>query len=85
MVEERRVDTERRERILVEREADILRWRARADELERERDNEIVSNEQCMEFTSLDPSRFCPATSDQLRLRSRGQSGDGDTDGGGAG
>jgi len=82
MVEERRVDTERREQVLVDREADILRWRARADELERERDNEIVSNEQCLEFNSLDPARFCPESANQLRLRSRGQSGNGDTDGG---
>lgn len=81
MIEERRVDAARREQVLVEREADILRWRARAEQLERERDNEIINNEQCMEFTSLDPSRFCPESASQLRLRSRGSSGDGDTDG----
>ena len=81
MVEERRVDTEERERVWVEREADLLRALARADELERERNDEIISNEQCMEFNSLDPARFCPESARQLRLRSRGQSGDGDTDG----
>lgn len=85
MIEGRRVEAAERERILVEREAEVLRWRARAGQLERERNNEIVTNEQCLEFNSLDPSRFCPQSASQLRLRSRGQNSDGDTDREGAG
>ena len=81
MVEERRVDTERRERVLVEREQELLRANARAAELERERENEITENEDCAALASLDVSQFCPATAEQLRKRSRGEGGDGDTDG----
>lgn len=80
--ERRRVNAAERERILVEREQEILRQTARADELERERDNEIISNEQCSEFTSLNVSRFCPNTGRQLLERSRGPGGNGDTDSG---
>lgn len=81
MVEERRVDTQRREQVLVEREQELLRANARAAELERERENEIAQNEDCADLTSLNVGLFCPATAEQLRERSRGESGDGDTDG----
>lgn len=81
MIEERRVDIVRRERVLVEREQELLRANARAAELERERDNEIATNQDCADLTSLDVGRFCPATAGQLRERSRGASGNGDTDG----
>ena len=70
-----------REAMLAEREQELLRARARADELERERENEIESNEDCAALTSLDVGQFCPATAGQLRQRSRGPGGNGDTDG----
>lgn len=81
MVEERRVDTERREQVLVEREQELLRARARADQLEEERQDEIATNQDCADLTSLRVDLFCPATAGQLRERSRGSGGDGDTDG----
>lgn len=81
MIEERRVDTERREQVLVEREQELLRARARADELERERDDEIAENQDCADLTSLNVGLFCPATAGQLRERSRGPGSHGDTDG----
>jgi SMC interacting uncharacterized protein involved in chromosome segregation len=81
MIEERRVDTERREQVLVEREQELLRANARAADLEEERDNEISTNANCAELTALDVSFFCPATGGQLRERSRGPGGNGDTDG----
>lgn len=81
MVEERRVDTERREQVLVEREQELLRARARADQLEEERENEIATNQDCADLTSLRVDLFCPATAGQLRERSRGAGGDGDGDG----
>ena len=78
MIEERRVDTERREEVLVERERELLRVRARADELERERDNEIDTNADCADLTSLSLDQFCPNTAQQLRQRSRSAGGNGD-------
>jgi hypothetical protein len=81
MVEERRVDTERREQVLVEREQELLRARARADDLEREREDEIATNQNCAELTALDVGFFCPATGEQLRQRSRGASSNGDGNG----
>lgn len=81
MVEDRRVDTERREEVLVEREREMLRLRARADDLERERDDEIETNPDCADLTSLRPDQFCPNTAVQLRQRSLGIGGDGDGDG----
>lgn len=80
MIEERRVDTERREQVLVEREQELLRAQARADQLEKERDNEIAENEDCADLTSLRVDLFCPATAGQLRERSRGPGGHGDAD-----
>ena len=47
MVEERRIDTERREQVLAEREQEMQRLQARADELERERENESQTSEDC--------------------------------------
>lgn len=78
MVEQRRVDTERREQVLVEREQELLRARARADDLEREREDEIANNQNCAELASLDVGFFCPAIGEQLRERSRGAGGNGD-------
>ena len=81
MIEERRVDTERREQVLVEREAELARARARADQLEQERENEQETNQDCADLTSLSLDFFCPATAHQLRQRSIGAGGDGDPDG----
>lgn len=80
MIEERRVDTERREQVLVEREAELARARARADQLEEERENEQDSNQDCADLMSLSLDSFCPATAHQLRQRTIGASGDGDAD-----
>lgn len=85
MIEERRVDTERREAVLIEREQEALRANARADQLEEERDDEIAANPDCADLTSLRVDFFCPATAEQLHKRSRGEGGDGDTDGDGTG
>lgn len=81
MVEERRIDTERREQVLAEREQEMQRLQARADELERERENESQTSEDCAALNELRVSNFCPATAEQLRVRSRGPGGNGDTDG----
>lgn len=81
MVEERRIDTVRREEVLVEREQELLRVNARADRLEEERDNEITNNADCADLTSLSLDQFCPNTAQQLRQRSIGAGGDGDPNG----
>lgn len=85
MVNERRLDTERREEVLVEREQELTAARARADRLERERENEIETNPDCADLMSLSFDQFCPNNAFQLRQRSIGQSGDRDTDSDGAG
>lgn len=81
MVAERRADAAERERVLAEREQELLRARARADELEREREDEREQNQDCAALSALDVASFCPATAEQLRVRSRGPGGNGDTDG----
>jgi hypothetical protein len=80
MIEERRVDTERREQVLVEREQELLRARARADDLEREREDEITNNQNCAELAALDVGFFCPTVGEQLRERSRGPGSNQDGD-----
>jgi glycyl-tRNA synthetase beta subunit len=80
MIEERQVDAAERERILTEREQELLRARAEADRLRELRDDEQAENQDCADLLSLDVERFCPTTADQLRERSRGAGGDGDTD-----
>lgn len=77
----RRAEAAERERILTERDQELARARARADELERLRDDEIETNEDCAALTGLRVDAFCPATAGQLRERSRGPGGNGDTDG----
>lgn len=81
LIERRRIDAEHRERILTEREQELLRANARAAELEREREDEIASNQNCKDLTELSVPFFCPATGEQLRERSRGPGSHGDTDG----
>lgn len=85
MVAERKADTERREQVLVQREEELRQARTLASKLQRERQNEINTNAKCKDLLSLDLSGFCPATFDQLRVRSRGGSSDGDGAGGSAG
>lgn len=80
MVDERRVDAAERERILTEREQELLRARAEADRLREIRDDEQIDNEDCADLLALDVERFCPNTADQLRERSRGEGSNGDTD-----
>jgi hypothetical protein len=82
MIEERRIDTERREQVLVERERELAAANARADRMERERQDEVLDNEECRNLTMLRVDQFCPATASQLRDRSRSTSGDQDGDSG---
>lgn len=81
MINERRVDTARREQAMAEREKELLRAHARADQLEREREDEIETNPDCATLTSLSVDMFCPDTALQLRQRSIGESSDQDGDG----
>ena len=81
MIDERRVDTARREQAMAEREQELLRANARADQLEREREDETETNPDCATLTSLSVDMFCPDTALQLRQRSIGEGGDGDEDG----
>lgn len=81
MIEERRVDTVRREEVLEERAKELLRARARADRLQDERDDEIDTNPDCADLTSLSLDMFCPNTAQQLRDRPISAGSNGDTDG----
>lgn len=85
MVEQRQADAEQREQILVLREQELTAARARADRLEREREDEIDTNPDCADLMSLSLDQFCPNTAFQLRQRSIGESGDRNTDSDGAG
>ena len=78
MVEERRIDTERREQIMDERDQALARAQIVSDELQEERDNEIDENPDCADLASLDVAFFCPTTGQQLRERSSGPGGNGD-------
>ncbi len=78
MIEERRIDTERREQVMDEREQELMRARAAADRLQEERDDEIDTNPDCAELASLSVGFFCPDTGQQLRERSSGQGGNQD-------
>lgn len=80
MVEARRVDSERREQVLVEREAALTAARAENDLLRKAREDEQDENADCKDLASLRVDFFCPATADQLRQRSRGAGGNGDSD-----
>jgi E3 ubiquitin-protein ligase DOA10 len=87
MVEERRVDTERREQILVERDTELTQARVENDRLRGEREDEVDTNFDCAELQSLSVDFFCPIAGEQLRQRSRGPGSneDGDSDGAGGG
>lgn len=74
-------EAEDRERVLAERERELLRARARADELEQERESEQEENQDCAALAALDIESYCPATTEQLRVRSRGPGSHEDGDG----
>lgn len=80
MIEERRVDTERREQVLVERSQQLAAALIRADRLEEEREDEAETNLDCAAYMALSLDDFCPATALSLRQRSIGAGGDGDAD-----
>lgn len=80
MIEERRVDTDLREQVLDERDQELMRVRAAADQLQRERDDEISQNPDCADLASLSVDFFCPAIGASLRERSRGADRNGDQD-----
>lgn len=81
MIDQRRAEAAERERILDERDQELALARARADRLERERQDERIENPDCAELASLSIGEFCPSAADQLRVRSRGPRSDGDPDG----
>lgn len=81
MVEERRVEAEEREAILVERSQELARALAEADRLREIRDDEQLENQDCADLNQLRVDLFCPATANSLRQRSRGAGSNGDTDG----
>ena len=81
MIDQRRAEAAERERILDERDQELALARARADRLERERQDERIENPDCAELASLSIGEFCPSAADQLRVRSRGPRGDGDPNG----
>ena len=80
MIDSRRVDTLERERLLVEREADLLAARAENDILREAREDEQDESADCKDLAGLRVDFFCPATADQLRQRSRGPGSNGDAD-----
>lgn len=81
MIDQRRAEAAERERILDERDQELALARARADRLERERQDERIENPDCAELASLSIGEFCPSAADQLRVRSRGPRSDGDPNG----
>lgn len=87
MIEERRVDTERREKVLVERDKELSEARAENELLRGEREDEADTNIECADLRSISVDLFCPVAGEQLRERSRGPGGDqdGDSDGAGGG
>jgi glycyl-tRNA synthetase beta subunit len=80
MIEDRRIDAELRERVLDEREQELIAANARADQLQDERDDEIDTNPDCADLASLSLDMFCPAAAHQLRERSVSEGRNGDTD-----
>lgn len=85
MIEERRVDTVRREEILVERDTELTQARIENDRLRGEREDEVDTNFDCAELQSLSVDFFCPVAGEQLRQRSRGPGSDGNGDSEGTG
>ena len=73
MVEERRIDTVRREKVLDERERQLATVRAEAARLKRERDEAFNENPDCTEFAGLNVELFCPLVGSGLRERSTSQ------------
>ena len=80
MVEERRIESEQREQVLIARSKELAAAHIRAAELERIRDDEEAQNEDCADFADLSVDMLCPATAHQLRQRSIGEGGNGNPD-----
>jgi len=78
MVEERRVDTVRREKVLDEREQELVQARAVAAKLRKEREEAFNENPDCADLASLNVEFFCPIVGTGLRDRGSNQSGDED-------
>lgn len=70
MVDERRVDTEQRERVLDERDKELVAARREATKLKKERDEAFNENPDCADLASLSVEFFCPAVGSELRDRS---------------
>jgi len=85
MIEERRVDTVKRERVLDERDQELAAARAESVKLKKEREEAFNENPDCIDLASLDVGLFCPLVGDELRQRGTHQSSDGDQDSGGTG
>jgi hypothetical protein len=69
MVEERRIDTVRREKILDEREQELAQARAVAVKLRKEREEAFNENPDCTDLASLSIEFFCPLVGSELRER----------------
>ena len=80
MVVARRIESEQREQVLIERSKELAAAHIRAAELERIRDDEEAQNEDCADFADLSVDMLCPATAHQLRQRSIGEGGNGNPD-----
>lgn len=85
IVEERRVESERNARVIATRDNELAEARARARELEVERDTIWRSDPDCADLAGTRVDLMCPAIADRLRERSRGASGESPGGGGGPG
>lgn len=74
MVEERRIDTVRREQVLDEREQQLATAVAEAAKLKEEREEAFNENPDCEDLASLSVEFFCPTVGKQLRERASDQS-----------
>lgn len=70
MVDERRVDTEKREKVLDERDKQLVAAKAEAAKLKKERDEAFNENPDCADLASLSVEFFCPTVGDELLQRS---------------
>lgn len=69
MVEERRVDTVRREKVLDDREQELAQARAVAAKLRKEREEAFNENPDCADLASLSVEFFCPLVGKELTER----------------
>jgi len=73
MTEERRVDTVKREKVLDERERELVAARTEAAKLRKERNEAFNENPDCVDLASLSVEFFCPAAGGELRSRASSQ------------